>query len=100
MKRFHTKGRENSGPVRASPSPGGEGRGEGERFLESHFRSRKLASITNAESGAQTEAKNPDTSADTFDIQAEFVILTGGMWTRQLGLRCGVSIPLHPVEHH
>jgi 4-methylaminobutanoate oxidase (formaldehyde-forming) len=22
------------------------------------------------------------------------------MWTRELGLRCGVSIPLYPVEHH
>jgi glycine cleavage system aminomethyltransferase T/glycine/D-amino acid oxidase-like deaminating enzyme len=33
-------------------------------------------------------------------IQAEFVVLTGGMWTRELGLRCGVTIPLYPVEHH
>lgn len=33
-------------------------------------------------------------------IKAEFVVLTGGMWTRELGLRCGVSIPLYPVEHH
>src|SRR5437588_12782515 len=29
------------GAVRASPSPGGEGRGEGERFLQSHFRNRR-----------------------------------------------------------
>jgi len=28
------------------------------------------------------------------------VVLAGGMWTRELGLRCGVTIPLHPVEHH
>jgi 4-methylaminobutanoate oxidase (formaldehyde-forming) len=33
-------------------------------------------------------------------IKAEFVVLTGGMWTRELGLRCGVAIPLYPVEHH
>jgi sarcosine dehydrogenase len=33
-------------------------------------------------------------------IKAEFVVLTGGMWTRELGLRCGVTIPLYPVEHH
>jgi 4-methylaminobutanoate oxidase (formaldehyde-forming) len=33
-------------------------------------------------------------------IQAEFVVLTGGMWTRELGLSCGVTIPLYPVEHH
>ncbi len=33
-------------------------------------------------------------------IEAEHVVLAGGMWTRDLGLRCGVTIPLHPVEHH
>lgn len=33
-------------------------------------------------------------------IEAEFVVLTGGMWTRELGLRCGVNLPLYPVEHH
>jgi 4-methylaminobutanoate oxidase (formaldehyde-forming) len=33
-------------------------------------------------------------------IEAEYVVLTGGMWTRELGLRCGVTIPLYPVEHH
>lgn len=33
-------------------------------------------------------------------IKAEYVVLCGGMWTRQLGLRCGVTIPLYPVEHH
>src|SRR5438445_8609631 len=41
MKQFHTKGVKIPGTVRASPSPGGEGRGEGERFLQSHFRSRR-----------------------------------------------------------
>ncbi|MDB6040290.1 MAG: dependent oxidoreductase, partial [Verrucomicrobiales bacterium] len=34
------------------------------------------------------------------DIKSEFVVLTGGMWARELGLRCGVNIPLYPVEHH
>lgn len=34
------------------------------------------------------------------DVAAEVVILCGGMWTRQLALTCGVSIPLYPVEHH
>jgi len=33
-------------------------------------------------------------------IRAEYVILCGGMWTRQLALGCGVSVPLFPVEHH
>lgn len=34
------------------------------------------------------------------EIEADWVILTGGMWTRQLGLEIGVDIPLYPVEHH
>lgn len=33
-------------------------------------------------------------------VRAPKVVLTGGMWTRDLGLQCGVHIPLHPVEHH
>jgi 4-methylaminobutanoate oxidase (formaldehyde-forming) len=33
-------------------------------------------------------------------IRAEQVVLAGGMWARELGLRCGVDIPLYPVEHH
>ena len=33
-------------------------------------------------------------------IKAEYVVLSGGMWTRELGLSCGVTIPLYPVEHH
>jgi 4-methylaminobutanoate oxidase (formaldehyde-forming) len=37
---------------------------------------------------------------DQGSIQAEYVVLCGGMWTRQLGLTCGVTIPLYPVEHH
>ena len=38
------------------------------------------------------------TSAGT--IETEHVVLAGGMWARELGLRCGVNIPLYPVEHH
>ncbi len=34
------------------------------------------------------------------DIASEFVVLCGGMWTRELGLKIGVNIPLFPVEHH
>src|SRR5215510_9017120 len=33
-------------------------------------------------------------------IGAQYVVLAGGMWARELGLRCGVTIPLYPVEHH
>ncbi len=45
-----------------------------------------------------SRATGVETSAGT--IEAEYVVLTGGMWARELGLRCGVSLPLHPVEHH
>ena len=34
------------------------------------------------------------------EIAAEWVVLTGGMWARQLGLEIGVDIPLYPCEHH
>jgi glycine cleavage system aminomethyltransferase T/glycine/D-amino acid oxidase-like deaminating enzyme len=39
-------------------------------------------------------------TTDQGTIKAEHVVLCGGMWTRELGLRCGVTIPLYPVEHH
>ena len=34
------------------------------------------------------------------DIEAEFVVNCAGMWARQLGERCGVSIPLQAAEHY
>jgi len=37
---------------------------------------------------------------DIGSVKAEYVILCGGMWTRELGLSCGVTISLYPVEHH
>jgi 4-methylaminobutanoate oxidase (formaldehyde-forming) len=37
---------------------------------------------------------------DRGDVTADVVVLACGMWTRQLALGCGVSVPLHPVEHH
>lgn len=33
------------------------------------------------------------------DITAEFVVLAGGQWSRQLGRSIGVPVPLHPCEH-
>lgn len=33
-------------------------------------------------------------------IQADWVVLASGMWSRQLGLSIGVDLPLYPVEHH
>ena len=34
------------------------------------------------------------------EVDGDWVILAGGMWTRQLGLGIGVDLPLYPVEHH
>ena len=28
------------------------------------------------------------------------MVIAAGIWARELGLRCGVTIPLYPVEHH
>jgi 4-methylaminobutanoate oxidase (formaldehyde-forming) len=33
-------------------------------------------------------------------ISAEWVVLAAGMWSRHLAAEVGVSVPLHPVEHH
>lgn len=38
--------------------------------------------------------------SDCGAVAADWVILCGGMWTRQLGLKIGIDIPLYPVEHH
>ena len=33
------------------------------------------------------------------NIECEFVVLATGMWSRQIGEKIGVSIPLYPAEH-
>ena len=33
------------------------------------------------------------------DIRCEVVVNCAGMWAREIGLMCGVSIPLHAAEH-
>jgi 4-methylaminobutanoate oxidase (formaldehyde-forming) len=33
------------------------------------------------------------------DVAAEEVVICAGMWSRQLGLECGATIPVYPVEH-
>ena len=34
------------------------------------------------------------------DIAAEYVVNCGGMWAREIGLMCGVNVPLHACEHY
>jgi 4-methylaminobutanoate oxidase (formaldehyde-forming) len=41
--------------------------------------------------GVQTEAGR---------IEADYVVLCGGMWTRDLAAQAGVAVPLHACEHY
>ncbi len=36
---------------------------------------------------------------DRGDIRAEVVVNCAGMWAREVGLMCGVNVPLHACEH-
>ncbi len=36
---------------------------------------------------------------DGKEIECEYVVLATGMWSRQIGEKIGVSIPLYPAEH-
>lgn len=38
-------------------------------------------------------------STDRGDITCEVLVNCGGMWAREIGLMCGVNIPLHAAEH-
>ncbi len=33
------------------------------------------------------------------EIECEYIVLASGMWSRQIGEKTGVSIPLYPAEH-
>ena len=33
------------------------------------------------------------------EIECEYVVLATGMWSRQIGEKIGVSVPLYPAEH-
>ncbi len=33
------------------------------------------------------------------DVEAEYVVNCAGLWARELAARCGVTVPLHAVEH-
>ena len=34
-----------------------------------------------------------------YEIECEYIVLASGMWSRQIGEKAGVSIPLYPAEH-
>jgi glycine cleavage system aminomethyltransferase T/glycine/D-amino acid oxidase-like deaminating enzyme len=33
------------------------------------------------------------------EIECEYIVLASGMWSRQIGEKAGVSVPLYPAEH-
>jgi 4-methylaminobutanoate oxidase (formaldehyde-forming) len=37
---------------------------------------------------------------DAGPIEADYVVLCGGMWTRELAAQAGVTVPLHACEHY
>ncbi len=39
-------------------------------------------------------------TTDKGDIEAEYVVNSAGMWAREVGLMCGVRVPLHACEHY
>ncbi len=38
-------------------------------------------------------------STDLGDIACDVIVCCAGMWSREVGLMCGVSVPLHAAEH-
>ena len=39
-------------------------------------------------------------STDAGDIEAKYVVICGGMWSRDLAATVGVNVPLHACEHY
>ena len=39
-------------------------------------------------------------TTDRGDVECETVVLAAGLWTRELGRRCGVDVPLQAAEHY
>ena len=57
-----------------------------------------LASGVSFGDGAHRKVVGVETSSG-HQIEAENVILCGGQWSRQLGQKAGVNVPLHSAEH-
>lgn len=63
----------------------------GARFFEG-----TTASEIMAKNGTATGVR----TADGQTITAENVVICGGMWSRQLGARAGINLPLQAAEHY
>ncbi|GIT53554.1 MAG: hypothetical protein Ct9H300mP16_07140 [Pseudomonadota bacterium] len=44
-------------------------------------------------------AGSPCVQTDAGEVECEFLVIAGGMWSRDFGRQIGVNIPLHAAEH-
>jgi glycine cleavage system aminomethyltransferase T/glycine/D-amino acid oxidase-like deaminating enzyme len=58
--------------------------------VREHIRVTGIAAAAAAVTGVRTEQG---------DIEAEIVVNCAGQWAKQVGLMCGVTVPLHSAEH-
>jgi 4-methylaminobutanoate oxidase (formaldehyde-forming) len=47
----------------------------------------------------QDKGRVTGVATDQGDIAAEYVVLSAGMWSREIGRAAGVNVPLHACEH-
>ena len=46
-----------------------------------------------------SDGKVSGVSTSRGDIECEVLVVCAGMWSREIGLMCGVPIPLHAADH-
>ncbi|MBF6986211.1 FAD-dependent oxidoreductase [Cupriavidus sp. IK-TO18] len=59
----------------------------------------KITAIHSAD-GRATGVSWRNKNGDEGRLQAEIVVNCAGQWARQVGLMCGVTVPLHSAEHY
>ena len=47
----------------------------------------------------QEENKITKVLTELGEIKCKKIVITSGMWSREVGKMCGVNIPLHACEH-
>ncbi|MEI7745285.1 MAG: FAD-dependent oxidoreductase, partial [Chloroflexota bacterium] len=82
-----------------------EGRANPADLTQAYARGARMAGVRIFEGTTVTgftSANGAVTGVDTDrgHIRAEYVVLAGGMWGRELGAKAGVSIPLQAAEHY
>ena len=67
-----------------------EGARRGGATIIEHVRVTGVDTLGGAVTGVRTDQGN---------VECEVVVNCGGMWAREIGALCGVSVPLHAAEH-